>query len=234
MLSIENWYGHYGDLTVLHDLKLTVSSGSIVSVVGTNGAGKSSLMKSVMGVEIQTQGRMEFEGEDIGQWSTQRRVEAGISLVPEGRRLFPEMTVRENLEMGCYTPRARKLRDRGFDFVYSLLPKLREREKQPAGSLSGGEQQMVALGRSLMSQPRLLLLDEPFLGLAPIMVRQVSRLIQELKEMGLTILMVEQNATSSLQQSDWGYVLVSGRIVFEGKGDGLLHSQDLRNVYLGV
>lgn len=234
MLSIEKGYGRYGELTVLHDIHLSVSRGSIVSVVGTNGAGKSSLMKFLMGVEIETEGRIRLEGEEISRWPTHQRVAAGMVMVPEGRRLFPEMSVRENLEMGSYTPRARKRRKQGFDFVYSLLPKLKEREKQPAGSLSGGEQQMVALGRALIAQPQVLLLDEPFLGLAPIMVRQVTRFLQELREQGLTILMVEQNATFSLRCSDWGYVLVSGRIVSDGQGKDLLHSRDLRKVYLGV
>jgi branched-chain amino acid transport system ATP-binding protein len=234
MLTIEGLYGRYGDVTVLHDISLTVERGSVVSVVGVNGAGKTSLMKSIMGVEIKTHGKIRLEGEDISDWPTHRRVEAGITMVPEGRRLFPYMSVKENLEMGSYPSRSRKYRREGFDFVYSLLPKLKEREKQPAGSLSGGEQQMVALGRALMSRPRLLLLDEPFLGLAPIVVRQIRSLIPKLKNQGITLLMVEQNVASSLGESDWGYVMVNGSLVFEGKADDLLRSRDLHGVYLGV
>lgn len=234
MLTIENVYGSYGNVTVLHDISLKVDQGSVVSVVGANGAGKTSLMKSIMGVEIKTRGNIWFEGEAISGWPTHRRVEAGITMVPEGRRLFPHMSVKENLEMGSYASRSRRLRKERMDLVYSLLPKLKEREKQTAGSLSGGEQQMVALGRALMARPRLLLLDEPFLGLAPIVVRQIRSLIRELKNHGITIMMVEQNVSSSLEESDWGYVMVNGSFVSEGKAKDLLRSRDLREVYMGV
>ncbi|GAA5346034.1 ABC transporter ATP-binding protein [Planifilum fimeticola] len=234
MLAIENVYGSYGDVTVLHDISLKVDQGAVVSVVGANGSGKTSLMKAIMGLEIKTRGNIRMEEEEISGWPTHRRVDAGIIMVPEGRRLFPHMSVRENLEMGSYSSRARRHRRESFDFVYSLLPKLKEREKQTAGSLSGGEQQMVALGRALMARPRLLLLDEPFLGLAPIVVRQIRSLIQELKKEGITILMVEQNVSSSLEESDWGYVMVNGSFVSEGKAKDLLRSRDLREVYMGV
>jgi len=234
MLVLENVYGSYGDVTVLHNISLKVEKGSVVSVVGANGAGKTSLMKAIMGVEINTQGNIRFEEEEISGWSTHQRVDSGIIMVPEGRRLFPHMSVKENLEMGAYSSRARRKLRESFDFVYSLLPKLKEREKQAAGSLSGGEQQMVALGRALMARPRLLLLDEPFLGLAPIVVHQIRTLIQELKDAGITVLMVEQNVSSSLEESDWGYVMVNGSFVSEGKAKDLLCSRDLHEVYMGI
>lgn len=234
MLTVKGLYGQYGDGTVLHDISLKVDRGAVVSVVGANGAGKTSLMKSIMGVEIKTRGNIWFEGEAISGWPTHRRVEAGITMVPEGRRLFPHMSVKENLEMGSYASRSRRLRKERMDLVYSLLPKLKEREKQTAGSLSGGEQQMVALGRALMARPRLLLLDEPFLGLAPIVVRQIRSLIRELKNHGITIMMVEQNVSSSLEESDWGYVIVNGKLVAEGKALDLLSNRDLQEMYMGV
>lgn len=234
MLEIRNLAAAYGEIRVLSDVDIRVDSGTAVSVVGMNGAGKTSLMRAIMNVEIQTRGQILFEGKDISRWPTYRRVDAGIVMVPEGRRLFAGMTVRENLEMGCYTPRARKYKKESLEWVYTLLPKLEERQKQPAGSLSGGEQQMVAVGRALMGRPKLLLLDEPSLGLAPIMVRWMFEFIGRLKEEGMTILLVEQNATAALRLSERGYVLVGGRVAADGSGEEILERQDLRQVYLGI
>ncbi|MDI3328599.1 MAG: ABC transporter ATP-binding protein [Alicyclobacillaceae bacterium] len=234
MLEVRNLDASYGEVPVLSQVHLEVPEGAVVSVVGTNGAGKTTLMKTILGVETQSAGEILYRGENIARWPTDRRVEAGIVMVPEGRRLFAGMTVRENLEMGCYTPRARKHRKESLERVFTLLPKLKERERQPAGSLSGGEQQMVALGRALMARPTLLLLDEPTLGLAPIMVRWVFEFIRELKEQGLTILLVEQNAATALRLSDRGYILTGGRVAAEGSGEDLLHRPDLRQVYMGL
>ncbi|MBX6395999.1 MAG: ABC transporter ATP-binding protein, partial [Alicyclobacillaceae bacterium] len=233
MLEVRNLDASYGEVRVLSQVHLEVPEGTVVSVVGVNGAGKTTLMKAILGVETQAVGEILYQGENIVRWPTDRRVEAGIVMVPEGRRLFANMTVRENLEMGCYTPRARKYRQESLERVFTLLPKLKERERQPAGSLSGGEQQMVALGRALMARPTLLLLDEPTLGLAPIMVRWVFEFIRELKEQGLTILLVEQNASTALRLSDRGYILAGGSVAAEGSGEELLHRPDLRQVYMG-
>lgn len=234
MLEVQNLDASYGDVPVLAQVSIAVPEGAVVSVVGTNGAGKTTLMKAILGVEVQVRGEVLYQGERITRWPPHRRVEEGIVMVPEGRRLFANMTVRENLEMGCYTPSARKYRKESLEWVYSLLPKLKERERQLAGSLSGGEQQMVALGRALMARPRLLLLDEPTLGLAPIMVRWVFEFISELKEQGLTILMVEQNASTALSLSDYGYILTGGRVRTGGSGKELLQHPDLRRVYMGL
>ena len=234
MLEVRNLDAFYGDVPVLANVNIDVPEGTVVSVVGTNGAGKTTLMKAVLGVEVHVTGEILYEGERITRWPPHRRVEAGIVMVPEGRRLFANMTVRENLEMGCYTPRARKYRKESLERVYSLLPKLKERERQLAGSLSGGEQQMVALGRALMARPRLLLLDEPTLGLAPIMVRWVFEFVRELKEQGLTILLVEQNASTALSLSERGYILTGGRVAAEGSGEELLQHPDLQRVYMGL
>lgn len=234
MLEVRNLDASYGEVPILSQVNIEVPEGAVVSVVGTNGAGKTTLMKAILGVEVHATGEIFYRGENITRWPTDRRVDAGIVMVPEGRRLFASMTVRENLEMGCYTPRARKYRKESLERVYTLLPKLKERERQLAGSLSGGEQQMVALGRALMARPRLLLLDEPTLGLAPIMVRWVFDFIRELKEQGLTILLVEQNASTALSLSDRGYILTGGRVVTGGPGEELLQRPDLRQVYMGL
>jgi branched-chain amino acid transport system ATP-binding protein len=224
----------YGDVGVLHDVSLRIDKGEIVSVVGANGAGKTTLLKAIAGLVRPTAGAIALDGARVDRRPTHAIVAAGIVRVPEGRRVFPDMTVQENLELGSYLPGPRRRRAETLAHVLALFPVLRERARQLAGTLSGGEQQMLAIGRGLMSLPRLLMLDEPSLGLAPIVVREIFRTIERVNAAGTTILLVEQDVMHSLRLSHRGYVLENGSIVMEGSAAALLADEHVKTAYLGI
>ncbi len=234
MLSIKNIDVFYGDVQVLQQVSLEIEEGEIISLVGSNAAGKSTTINAISGINPCRQGSIEYRGQVISNMAPNKIVDLGVVQVPEGRKLFPEMTVLENLELGAYTPHARKQRKDTLEMVFGMLPKLKEREKQLAGSLSGGEQQMCAIGRGLMAKPELLMLDEPSLGLSPVMVQTVFKIVEDIKKQGITVLLVEQNVKHSLKVSDRGYVLETGRLVMEGTGDKLLNDEYLKKAYLGI
>ena len=234
MLSIKNIDVFYGDVQVLRNVSLEIKQGEIISLVGSNAAGKSTTINAISGINACRQGSIEYKGQVISNKPPNKIVDMGLVQVPEGRKLFPEMTILENLELGAYTPHARKQRKETLEMVFSMLPKLKEREKQLAGSLSGGEQQMCAIGRGLMAKPELLMLDEPSLGLSPVMVQTVFQIVAEIKKQGITVLLVEQNVKHSLKVSDRGYVLETGKLVMEGTGDTLLSDEYLKKAYLGI
>ena len=234
MLRVSGLQTFYGDLQALHGLTLEVREGEIVSVIGSNGAGKSTMLMTISGVLRPRRGQIEFADRRIDGLKPSEIVEAGLGHVPEGRQLFPTMTVEENLVMGACTRRARALRARTLDWVYELFPRLLERRHQVAGTLSGGEQQMVAIGRGLMSCPRLLMLDEPSLGLSPMLVTAIFNIIQEINRAGATILLVEQNVFRALRLSHRGYILENGQIVAEGPSQQLLRDPQVRTAYLGL
>ncbi|GAA2668144.1 ABC transporter ATP-binding protein [Actinoplanes palleronii] len=224
----------YGRIQALHGISLTVGEGEIVALIGANGAGKSTTMRAISGLRAVAQGSILFDGEDITKLRADLRVVRGVSQSPEGRGVFPGMSVRENLEMGAYTRRNRAEIDEDLDRVFTLFPRLKEREKQAGGTMSGGEQQMLAVGRALMSRPKLLLLDEPSMGLAPMLIQQIFDIIVEINQQGTTVLLVEQNAQQALSRAHRAYVLETGRIVKEGTGQELLHDPAVKDAYLGV
>jgi branched-chain amino acid transport system ATP-binding protein len=234
LLEVRNLNAFYGPVQVLHDVSLTVNTGEIVGLVGANAAGKTTLMFTLAGLRTTYNGQILLDGEAIDHLPAYERAPRGLVLVPERRRLFPFMNVLENLEIGAYSPDARSLARQSLDEVFELLPVLAERRKQVAGSLSGGEQQMLAIGRALMAKPRVLLLDEPTEGLAPIYVKLLFDLIVRLRGNGLTIMIVEQNVHHVLRTSDRAYVLDNGRIVLEGEGKSLLNDERLKIAYLGL
>ena len=234
MLKVSGLQTFYGDLQALHGVTLEVREGEIVSVIGSNGAGKSTTLMTISGVLHPRGGQIEFDGRRIDGLKPAEIVEAGLGHVPEGRQLFPTMTVQENLAMGACTRRAKARRAQTLDRVYVLFPRLRERRSQVAGTLSGGEQQMVAIGRGLMSCPRLLMLDEPSLGLSPMLVSAIFDIIQEINRAGATILLVEQNVFRALRLSHRGYILENGQIVAEGSSQHLLRDPQVRIAYLGL
>jgi branched-chain amino acid transport system ATP-binding protein len=223
----------YGLIHILQDVEIAVGAGELVSLLGGNASGKSTTLKTILGIVRPKTGAVSFNGEDVTGRSTSHRIGRGMAIVPENRRLFGPMTVLENLEMGAYLNRDGKGRKDDFERVYSLFPLVYERRSQLAGTLSGGEQQMVAMGRALMSHPKLLLMDEPSMGLAPILVERSFEIIQQVHESGVAMLVVEQNANMALSIADRGYVLSTGRIVLEGKANELLEHEDLRKAYLG-
>lgn len=233
MLEVERLEVSYGALAALHGVSLTVRVGEMVALVGPNGAGKSTLLKAIAGLLAPRAGVIRWEGRPLSAQRPERIVERGVALVPEGRRLFARMTVRENLELGAFTKRAQKKRRAQLDRVYNIFPHLSERESQLAGSLSGGEQQMLALGRALMGLPRLLLLDEPSLGLAPRVVESIFSILGELHREGMTLFIVEQNVQAVLSLAQRAYILEGGRIVAEGEGRRLLKDDHVRAAYLG-
>lgn len=233
MLEVENLEVSYGALAALHGVSLRVSPGEIVALVGPNGAGKSTLLKAIAGLMAARRGTIRWENKRLDTQPPERIVECGVALVPEGRRLFARMTVRENLELGAFTQRAQKERREQMDRVYTIFPRLREREQQPAGLLSGGEQQMLALGRALMGLPRLLLLDEPSLGLAPRVVESIFSILGELHRDGMSLLVVEQSVHAVLALAQRAYILEGGKIVGEGDGQSLLKDDHVRAAYLG-
>lgn len=234
LLRVEALRAGYGDLQILQGFDLEVMPGEVVAAVGPNGVGKTTLLNTISGLVKPREGRIVFDGQDIGGKPPHHIVEAGLVMVPEGRHLFTIMTVEENLLLGAYQPGSRKLMRRTLEEVYELFPRLRERRNQDAGSLSGGEQQMCAIGRAIMSRPRLLMLDEPSLGLAPIVVKSVFKLVEELASGGLTVLLVEQKVREALQLSARGYVVDRGRVVMTGPAPDLLADPKLQEAYLGV
>jgi branched-chain amino acid transport system ATP-binding protein len=234
LLELDGVVLNYGRIEALHGISLTVEEGEVVALIGANGAGKTSTMRAVSGLRAASKGTVLFDGEDITKLRADQRVRKGLSLAPEGRGIFPGMTVLENLDMGAYTRRDRAAVNEDLTRVYDLFPRLSERRKQSAGTLSGGEQQMLAIGRALMARPRLLLLDEPSMGLAPKLIQQIFSIIGEIAGQGTTILVVEQNAQQALSKADRAYVMETGRIVKAGTGQELLHDPSVREAYLGV
>ena len=233
MLQLEGVSTHYGAICAVNQVSLHVNQGEIVTLIGSNGAGKTSLLMTVCGNPRASSGRILFEGEDITQMSTHHIMRRGIAISPEGRRVFKDLTVEENLKMGGFFLNTSEIAD-GMEHVYKLFPRLRERSGQRSGTMSGGEQQMLAIGRALMSKPRLLLLDEPTLGLAPLIIAQIFEIIQTIRANGVTVFLVEQNANRALQIADRGYVLETGRVVLEDSGQALLTNADVRKAYLGA
>jgi branched-chain amino acid transport system ATP-binding protein len=234
VLRIENLDFSYGDLQVLCGISLEVKQGEIVTVLGGNGAGKSTTLKNISRLVRASRGTITFEGTDLGKLESHQVVELGVVQVPEGRRIFPEMTVLENLRMGSFIKSTRPDRQRNIERAFTLFPRLAERQKQLGGTLSGGEQQMLAIGRGLMTNPRLLLLDEPSLGLSPLFVKNIFEIIKEINRQGTTILLVEQNVFQSLRISHRAYVLETGRVVLSGTGEELLGNEHVKKAFLGA
>lgn len=233
MLNVDNINAYYGDLQALWGVSLQVNEGELVALVGPNGAGKTTTLKVITGLLKLASGSVHFNGNNLGKETVHRIVELGISQVPEGGRIFAGMSVLENLELGAFVSEARKAKDQSLNWVYNIFPRLEERQKQQAGTLSGGERQMLAIGRALMSKPKLLLLDEPSFGLAPILVQQMFEMIEQINKQGVTVLLVEQNVRAALELAQRAYVIENGRIVGEGKGDDLLSFESIRSAYLG-
>ncbi len=234
MLKVREIDAYYGDMQALRNVSIDVNQGEIVSVIGSNGAGKSTLLKTVSGMLRPRTGSISLNGNEISRAPTSKIVENGISHVPEGRQIFPTMTVLENLEMGAQFPRTRKVQRETIDQVFTYFPRLKERLEQKAGTLSGGEQQMLAMGRGLMSLPALMMLDEPSLGLAPVLVSTIFEIIEKINEQGTSILLIEQNVFHSLKISNRGYVLENGEIALSGAGQELLENPHIRKTYLGL
>jgi len=236
MLRIKNLHAYYGRIKALDNVSLHVQPGEIVSLIGANGAGKTTLLNTISGLIRCAQGEVYFEDRKINRLAPEKIVAAGISQVPEGRQIFGPLTALENLQLGAYLrfrKKEKKSIERDLDRVFQLFPRLKERSKQLAGTLSGGEQQMLAIGRALMAQPKLLLLDEPSMGLAPLVVKDIMNTVSALRDTGVTMLMVEQNARASLGISDRGYVLETGRVVLQGSSDELMNDSDVKRAYLG-
>ncbi|MBN9425100.1 MAG: ABC transporter ATP-binding protein [Burkholderiales bacterium] len=234
MLEVDRLSVSYGDALALDGVSLTVNTGEIVALIGANGAGKTSLIRSVAGILKPSGGAIRFDGAEIGDLDSHRVCDLGVGQVAEGRQVFPSMTVRENLEIGGLLPRARVQASATMEKVFTMFPRLLERAAQPAGTLSGGEQQMLAIGRCLMGAPRLIMFDEPSLGLAPAVVADVLNTIRQLNDEGITILLVEQNVAASLRLADRAYVLENGSIVLEGTGEALLDDPRVKEAYLGL
>lgn len=234
MLKLENVNLHYGMIHALKDVSLEVNEGEIVTLIGANGAGKTSTLRSISGLEKISSGDIIYLGDIISKKTDTRKIVMnGLIQVPEGRRIFPDMSVYENLLMGAYLQKDKEEIKNSIEVVYNHFPRLREREKQLAGTLSGGEQQMLAMGRALMAKPKLLLLDEPSMGLAPLLVREIFEIIKEINKQGTTVLLVEQNARMALSIADRGYVLENGKIVLSGTGEELSKSEEIQKAYLG-
>ena len=234
MLQVKDLVSGYGEVQVLWETSLKLEKGKLTTLVGSNGVGKSTLLRTVMGLLRPWQGSITFQGQDMTRQSAHARAKAGLVLVPEGRQLFSDMTVIENLEMGAFPPRSRAHFQKNLDRVFALFPRLAERPHQKAGSLSGGEQQMVAVARGLMAEPEVLIIDELSLGLSPILALSLFESLIQLKKQGLTMLLVEQNVAMALGVSDYGYVLSQGRVSLEGESRQLLENDDIRRTYLGM
>ena len=233
MLEIKKLNVYYGVIHALKDVSLTVNNGEIVTLIGGNGAGKTTTLRTISGLNKATSGEILLEGEPITQVPAPERVKLGISHAPEGRRVFPEMSVYENLELGAFLRKDKNIIKKDLEVVYEHFPILRDRKKQTAGTLSGGEQQMLAIGRALMSRPRILLLDEPSMGLAPLLVREIFDIIKDINDTGTTILLVEQNASMALSIAHRAYVIETGSIVMSGTGEELAKSNEIQKAYLG-
>ncbi|MBS9778450.1 MAG: ABC transporter ATP-binding protein [Gammaproteobacteria bacterium] len=232
MLNIHKLHTHYGQIQALKGININIEKGEIVTLIGANGAGKSTLLNTICGEPRLSRGKITYKGTDISQYPQHKIATLGIALVPEGRRIFSGLTIEENLELGGFHQSAQSVKD-GIAHVYSLFPRLQERRLQRAGTLSGGEQQMLAIGRGLMSKPDLLLLDEPSLGLAPIVIQQIFDIIESIRDEGITIFLVEQNANKALQIADRGYIMETGSITHTDTGENLLASDAIRSAYLG-
>lgn len=233
LLKLENLNVHYGGIHALKGINLNVEKNKIITLIGANGAGKSSTLRAISGLVKSSGGSIFYKGEDITTVKTTGKVKKGITLVPEGRRVFANLTVYENLLLGAYLRNDKKEIESDIEYVYSLFPRLKERVWQHAGTLSGGEQQMLAIGRALMARPELIMMDEPSLGLAPLVVKDVFNIIQEIHKQGMTILLIEQNANAALNIADYGYVLETGKIVLEGPGKELAENEEVKKAYLG-
>ena len=231
MLKIENLSVNYGGINAVTNVSLEVPDGKIITLIGANGAGKSTILRTVAGLVKPKEGIITYNGEEITNLHTNDIVAKGITLVPEGRRIFPNLTVLENIKIGAYMRKDNLNED--IEWVYSLFPRLKERHWQMAGTLSGGEQQMLAVARALMSKPKIMMMDEPSLGLAPIIVKDIFDIIKKINSQGVTILLIEQNANMALKAADYGYVLETGNITLEGKGSELLANESVKKAYLG-
>ena len=234
MLDLKGINAGYGSFQALFDISLTVNAGEAVSVIGPNGAGKTTLMRVISGMTAPFSGEMEMEGKSLSSFPPHQIVELGIAHVPENRRLFPGMTVEDNLKLGAFAKTARGDSAKNLEFVYELFPRMKERRSQLAGTMSGGEQQMCAIGRAIMSGPKLLLMDEPSAGLAPVVVQQVFSLVRRIREEGYTVLIVEQNVQQVLQVVDRAYLLEAGQLIDSGKSEELLESESVRKAYMGL
>jgi len=234
MLDLKGINAGYGSFQALFDISLTVNAGEAVSVIGPNGAGKTTLMRVISGMTAPFSGEMEMEGKSLSSFPPHQIVELGIAHVPENRRLFPGMTVEDNLKLGAFAKTARGDSAKNLEFVYELFPRMKERRSQLAGTMSGGEQQMCAIGRAIMSGPKLLLMDEPSAGLAPVVVQQVFSLVRRIREEGYTVLIVEQNVQQVLQVVDRAYLLEAGQLIDSGKSEDLLESETVRKAYMGL
>jgi branched-chain amino acid transport system ATP-binding protein len=233
MLEIQEIDAYYGDLQALWGISMQVDEGELVALIGPNGAGKTTTLRVITGLLKPASGSIRFRGQYLGREPAHKIVELGISQVPEGGRIFTGMSVLENLELGAFVAEARRVKDQSLKWVYEILPRLEERKSQRAGTLSGGERQMLAIGRALMSKPRLLLLDEPSFGLAPLLVEQIFEMITEINRQGVTVLLVEQNVRAALELTQRAYVIENGRIVGQGTGEDLLSFESVRSAYLG-
>ena len=233
MLKVENLSVHYGMIQAVRDVSFEVNEGEVVSLIGANGAGKTTILRTLSGLVRPSSGRIEFLGQEIQKTPAQKIVASGLSQVPEGRHVFSGLTVMENLEMGAFLKKNREENQANLKKVFSRFPRLEERKNQDAATLSGGEQQMLAMGRALMSTPKLLLLDEPSMGLAPIFIQEIFDIIQDIQKQGTTVLLIQQNANKALAIADRGYVLETGKIVLSGTGKELAASDEVRKAYLG-
>lgn len=233
MLSVENLSVSYGAIEAVKNVSFEVNEGEVVSLIGANGAGKTSILRTISGLVRPKEGKISFLGNEIRRVPARKIVSAGLSQVPEGRHVFAGLTVMENLEMGAFLKKDKDQNQKNLKSIFERFPRLEERKNQDAATLSGGEQQMLAMGRALMSQPKLLLLDEPSMGLAPIFIQEIFDIVQDIQKQGTTVLLIEQNATKALSIADRGYVLETGKIVLSGTGQELLESDEVRKAYLG-
>ena len=233
LLKVTDLVVSYGGIEALKGISFEVEEGQIVTLIGANGAGKSTTLRTISGLVPPKSGRIYFEGRDITDYNTQKIVETGIAMVPEGRRVFANLTVLENLRVGAYLRKDKEVIEEDINYVYDLFPRLKERSWQLAGTLSGGEQQMLAVGRAVMTRPKLIMMDEPSLGLAPLVVKDIFKIIQTLKGTGMTVLLIEQNANAALHACDYAYVMETGRITTTGTGEELLASEAIQEAYLG-
>ena len=233
MLKVENLVVSYGGIEALKGISLNVPEGKIITLIGANGAGKSTLLRTIIGLVKPKSGKISYNEKEITSLNSQKIVTTGITLVPEGRRVFSNLTVLENLKIGAYMRNDKAEIEKDIEWIYGMFPRLQERNWQLAGTLSGGEQQMLAVGRALMCRPKLIMMDEPSLGLAPLVIKDIFRIIQEINAKGMTILLIEQNANMALKIADWAYVLETGRITMEGTGKELLENPQIREAYLG-